>query len=55
MTPRQIRAGRAAERFMPRLWDFAYPLEGRSYRRARLIAFKAWAYAFKVRVRLSDI
>lgn len=55
MTPRQIRTVRAAERFMPRLWDFAYPLHGRPYRRARLLAFKAWAYAFKVRVALLDV
>lgn len=55
MTPRQIRGVRVAERFMPGLWAFAYPLKGRPYRRARLLAFKAWAYAFKVRVALWDV
>ena len=55
MTPRQVRAGRLAKRFMPSLWHFAYPLQGRPYRRARLLAFRAWAYAFKVRVALLDV
>jgi hypothetical protein len=55
MTPRQIRAVRAAERFMPRLWDFAYPMEGRRYKQARRIALRAWAFAFRVRIQLLDV
>lgn len=55
MSPRQIRAVRLAHRFMPRLWDFAYPSNGRGYHRARRIAFRAWAYAFHLRVVLSDV
>lgn len=54
MTPRQIRAVRVAQRFMPRLWAFAYPLEGRGYARSRRVALRLWAYAFRLRVRLSD-
>lgn len=55
MTPRQIRAGRAAQRFMPRLWAFAYPMSGRGYTMARRAALRAWAFAFRVRVRLLDV
>jgi hypothetical protein len=55
MTPREIRHVRLAEKFMPRLWDFAYPSHRRGYRAARRIALVAWAYAFKVRVRLWDV
>jgi hypothetical protein len=55
MTPRQIRHLRAAERFMPRLWCFACPFHGRGFVRARRIAFKAWCFAFTVRVRLVDL
>jgi hypothetical protein len=55
MTPRQIRHLRAAERFMPRLWCFAYPMDGRGFVRARRIALKAWCFAFTVRVRLVDL
>lgn len=55
MTPRHIRAERVARRFMPTLWHFAYPLNGRPYRRARLLAFRAWVYAFKLRVALLDV
>lgn len=39
---------------MPRLFAFAYPLRGRPHRRVRLVALKAWAFAFRVRVPLSD-
>jgi hypothetical protein len=55
VTPRQIRAVRAAGRFMPRLWAFAYPMQGRGYERARRVALRAWAYAFRLRVRLVDV
>lgn len=55
MTPRQIRAVRASERFMPRLWAFAYPIHGRPFKRARMAAFRAWAFAFRVRVQLLDV
>lgn len=55
MTPRQIRAVRVAERFMPRLWDFAYPFSGRGFKRSRRLAFKAWALAFRLRVQLLDV
>lgn len=55
MTPRQIRGIRVAERFMPRLWSFAYPIEGRSYKSARRIALRAWACAFRLRVTLLDV
>jgi len=55
MTPREIRAVRLAKGFMPRLWDFAYPLRGRGYGRARRIALRAWAVAFELRVRLLDV
>ena len=55
MTPRQIRGVRVAERFMPRLWDFAYPACGRRYARARRVALKAWVFCFTVRVRLLDV
>ena len=55
MTPRQIRAVRAGERFMPRLWAFAYPTSGRRYGVARRAALRAWVFAFRVRVRLLDV
>lgn len=55
MTPRHIRAVRVAERFMPRLWAFAYPMEGRRYTRARRAALRLWVYAFRVRVQLLDV
>ena len=55
MTPRQIRAVRVGERFMPRLWDFAYPLSGRRYTRARRVALRVWGIAFRVRVALLDV
>lgn len=54
MTPREIRAVRAARQFMPRLWAFAYPYDGRGYERSRRLALRAWAYAFRLKVRLSD-
>ena len=40
--------------FMPGLFAFAYPVRGRQFKRARRIAFKAWAFAFHVRVRMLD-
>ena len=55
MSPKQIRAVRAAHRFMPRLWAFAYPYNGRPYKMARRLAFRAWAYAFRLRVQLLDV
>lgn len=55
MTPRQIRTVRAGQRFMPRLWAFAYPMSGRGYRVARRAALRAWVFAFRVRVRLLDV
>lgn len=55
MTPRQIRAIRVADRFMPRLFAFACPIEGRSYKSSRRIALRAWAFAFRLRVRLLDV
>lgn len=55
MTPRQIRATRVAERFMPSLWAFAYPMNRRPFKRARMVAFRAWCFAFKVRVQLLDV
>ena len=55
MTPRQILVYRDSKRFMPRLFSFAYPLHGRHFKQARRIAFKAWVFAFQVRVRLSDL
>lgn len=55
MTPREIRIERAAKRFMPRLWAFAFPFQGRSYSKARILALRAWAHAFKVRVALWDV
>lgn len=55
MNPRQIRAVRAGERFMPRLWSFAYPMTGRRYTMARRAALRAWVFAFRVRVRLLDV
>lgn len=55
MTPRHIRAVRLSERFMPKLWDFAYPVSGRQYTRARRVALRAWTFCFRLRVRLSDV
>lgn len=55
MTPRQIRAVREAERFMPKLWDFAYPVKGRRYTRARRAALRLWGFCFTVRVRLIEL
>jgi hypothetical protein len=55
MTPRQIRAVRVAERFMPRLWDFSYPCNGRGFKRSRRVAFRAWVLAFRLRVQLLDV
>jgi hypothetical protein len=49
MSPKQIRYTRAASRFMPRLWSFAYPMSGRSFPRLRRIALRAWAQAFHLR------
>jgi hypothetical protein len=40
---------------MPKLWDFAYPLDGRGFARARRIALRAWCFAFKVRCQLADV
>ena len=55
MTPRHIRACRAHERFMPSLWAFAYPMDGRGFARSRRVAFRLWAYAFLLRVKLLDV
>jgi hypothetical protein len=55
MSPRDALIHREAQRFMPRLWDFAYPFSGRPYRTARRLAFRAWAFAFKVRVATLDL
>lgn len=55
MSPRQIRAVRVAKGFMPKLWDFAYPTQGRGYRTGRRVALAAWIYAFKLRVKLLDV
>ena len=44
-----------ADRFMPRLRAFAWPIEGRGYRAARRIAFRAWGLAFRLRVQLLDV
>jgi hypothetical protein len=46
---------RQSEVFMPKLWAFAYPFSGRGFRRSRRLAFKAWAWAFHVRVRMLDL
>jgi hypothetical protein len=54
MSPKQIRYERAASRFMPRLWAFAYPMSGRSFPRLRRMALRAWAQAFHVRCTLRD-
>ena len=54
MSPRDARIHREAQRFMPGLFAFAYPVRGRQFKRARRIAFKAWAFAFHVRVRMLD-
>ena len=55
MTPRQIRGLRVAERFMPRLWSFGYPISGRGFKRSRRVAFRLWCEAFRLRVRLFDV
>lgn len=55
MTARESRAVRVAKRFMPRLWHFAYPAHGRGYERSRRIALRAWAFAFRLRVKLGDV
>jgi len=55
MTPRQIRAARVAEKFMPKLWDFAYPMKGRRYTKARRAALRLWGFCFRVRVYLADV
>lgn len=55
MSPRHIRAVRLGRRFMPRLWAFAYPMEGRGFKRSRRIALNLWAYAFRLRVKLLDV
>lgn len=44
-----------AHSFMPRLWDFAYPLRARRYRRARSAALRLWGYAFRVRLALAEM
>lgn len=41
--------------FMPRLWDFGYPLKARGYRRARRAALRLWGYAFRVRLALAEM
>lgn len=55
MTPRQIRFTRQAERFMPRLWDFAYPPGGRGYGVMRRIALRAYCRAVQVRWLLFEL
>ena len=55
MTPRQIRGLRVADRFMPRLLAFGCPFQGRGYKTARRIAFRAWCVAFRLRVQLLDV
>ena len=55
MTPRQIRGVRVASRFLPGLWDFGYPSEGRGLRPLRLLALVVWCYAFKLRVRFLGV
>lgn len=54
MTNEQIRRVRLAQHFMPKLWDFASPRRGLQWSRARRVAFKAWCFAFRVRVQLLD-
>ena len=55
MTPREIRRVREGRRFMPRLWEFAYPPSGRRFGRLRRAALRAWCAAFRVRVVLLDL
>lgn len=54
LSPRARRMAELGERFMPRLYAFAYPMSGRGFHRSRRVAFTLWAYAFRVRVLLLD-
>jgi hypothetical protein len=44
-----------APTFMPRLWDFGYPLRARGYRRSRTAALRLWGYAFRVHLAIADM
>ena len=55
MSPRDIRVVREAHRFMPKLWDFAYPIKGRRYTVARRAALRLWTFAFRMRVMSMDL
>jgi len=44
----------AAAEFMPRLWKFVYPLDGRRFERSRRVALRAWAFAFRCHVQMHD-
>jgi hypothetical protein len=44
-----------APTFMPRLWEFGYPLRARGYRRARSAALRLWGYAFRVRLAVAEM
>ena len=55
MSPRHIRIMRLSRAFMPGLYAFAWPVEGRSYKASRRIALRLWAEAFSLRIRLFDV
>ena len=55
MSSRHIRIMRLSRAFMPGLYSFAYPLEGRTYKAARRVALRLWGEAFWLRVRLLDV
>lgn len=55
MTPRQIREYRAAGRFLPRLFAFAYPMSARGLYRTRRLAFRAWCKSFGLYVQCVDL
>lgn len=48
MTPRQILAGRVADRVAPRLFAFAYPTTGRGFQLARRLALRLWCWRLRI-------
>ena len=55
MTNEQIRASRLAHAFRPKLWAFAYPLDGRGWYPLRRIALSLWAYGLRLAVRRQGV
>lgn len=55
MTPRQILAGRVADRVAPRLFAFAYPSKGRGFGLARRLALRLWRFLLRIELARADL